>query len=194
MAEAIISRAGGDINISQLSQNILFSSNTTFIAPFSGNYLVEVSGGGGGGSGHRLLERGSSGGLGSAKPGWSGYFNMGSIYLNKGQKVSIIIGSGGAGGQANKYGSTGGTTSFGTYLSAIGGNGGNDTYYWADHVHCIANHTVQIPFCSGAMNNGVFSVGGNGGQPDSFQYSDTYNGDPSYCGKNGNSGFVTVRW
>ena len=108
MSEAIIvkrGRSGGDTPglVQTLITNII-TSNTTFQAPnaINNTFYVRIFGGGGAGNA-------SSGGGGG-----SGWMNNGEIVLNYGTSVSIRIGRGGS------Y-NNGGTTTFGTYLSANGG-------------------------------------------------------------------------
>jgi hypothetical protein len=79
---------------------------------------VMLCGGGGGGSGH-----GQSGGAG-------GYSEK-RIDVSSwavGTNVSITIGGQGSGAHSNDGAGTGGTTSFGSYLSATGGQGANSVW------------------------------------------------------------------
>lgn len=142
----IINQIINDYINSQRPGTNLFTENGTFVAPKTGEYAVVCFGGGGGGGGtswanyiinkeadrYCTMYRAYGGG------GGSGYFNSGNFNLNKGEEISIIVGSGGAGG-SEKYcgrddtgvpngtasrGGTGGTSTFGIYLSATGGQGG----------------------------------------------------------------------
>ena len=133
MGEAIISRAGGGSGSSggkkyELKTEI-YSSNKEWVVPEAKNneFSVRIFGGGGGGA---WLSTCSGGGGG-------GYMNNAILSLTKGSVVSIIIGTGGAG---NKFGyspipnedvnaESGGSTIFGTYLSANGGKGGYSRCY-----------------------------------------------------------------
>ena len=87
-----------------------FTSSGTFTAPYTGKYFVELCGGGGGGA---SVSNGSSSGSGGA-----GYAAK-TVQLTKGQQVYVTVGSGGG------HSGTGGTSSFGSFLSATGG--GADT-------------------------------------------------------------------
>ena len=79
------------------------------------------SGGDGGGGGESTSERGSGGG------GGSGFVTKKSIILDTLQ-IPVTIGSGGTGGKGDRYGCSagvnGGTTLFGSFLSASGGTAG----------------------------------------------------------------------
>ena len=95
-----------------LHTDIITKNQTYFVPNHIGSLDVRVFGGGGGG-GYRA-------------GGGGGWMDNGNITLSNGASVHITIGSGGMainGGQ----GTSGGTTSFGPYLSAAGG-GGADQY------------------------------------------------------------------
>ena len=116
MSEAIISRRGTKgSSASRPMVTSTISENTTFKVPHTGNYLVRIFGGGGGGyynegrSFPRVDPQYGGGGGG-------GWMNNGEFELTENSSISIVVGSGGG------IGNAGGTTSFGTYLSANGGS------------------------------------------------------------------------
>lgn len=90
-----------------------FTANGTYTAP-SGTtrVMVQVIGGGGGSAGY-----GESGG--------GGGFAEGVFQLSAGTSVTVTIGGGGGGVTYYAIAGTGGTTSFGSYISATGGQGAN---------------------------------------------------------------------
>lgn len=92
----------------------------TFTAPFSGDYQIEVVGGGaGGGAGG-----GSSYGSGGAGGG-AGALVAGRVYIAKGTAVSYTAGKYGAGATVvTAAGASGGDSVFGSYATAAGGSGG----------------------------------------------------------------------
>lgn len=77
---------------------------------------VRVVGGGGGGAGSTAAQAGGGGGAGG--------YAEGIVSLVPGQTVPVAVGVGGAGGAAGASGVAGGTSSFGTMISATGGLGG----------------------------------------------------------------------
>lgn len=104
-------------------------NNRTWTAPKAKNqeFSVYVWGGGGAGSCASFNDPVSGGG------GGAGYMNFGTFTINEGTRVDVKIGSGGIGCDgispsafANSYiGESGGTTVFGNYIFALGGEGGN---------------------------------------------------------------------
>ena len=118
MSDAIIARRKGkglDINISNQFRTELITTNTNWVVPSAINntFSVRIFGGGGGTSANRR-----------AGGGGGGWMNNADLVLTPGSTVQITIGA--AGGWGQQYGTAGGTTTFGTYLSANGGGyGGN---------------------------------------------------------------------
>ena len=102
--------------------NAFIGSSGYYNCTKSGNYWVEICGGGGAGAAKNGVYQYGNGGN-------SGNINNGSIYLNKGDSVYVYLGNGGVGKlDYSSAGQTGGTSSFGTYLSATGGRGGTEAY------------------------------------------------------------------
>ncbi len=118
MGEAILVKAGGlgsgvsdpdDQNIiSWELKTELITNSQQFIVPKAKDqqFSVRIFGGGGGGSNQLYW---------MIFPGGSGNMNFAQLKLNKSDIVPVIIGAAGRNNEA------GGTTSFGTYLSATGG-------------------------------------------------------------------------
>ena len=113
MSEAIISRRGGSGSSGkgELRTEII-TTNLNWIVPQSikGNLIVRLFGGGGPGN----MSDGSYR-VQSSLGGGGGWMNNKELNIAKGTSIPISIGVGGRGRKA------GGTTSFGTYLSANGG-------------------------------------------------------------------------
>lgn len=103
MGEAVITRKGsksaGSFNNLKVK---IYTENGNFNVPKTGSYMVRIFGAGG------WHNKGGGGG---------GWMNNGIINLNKGDIVSITV------GQPN-IGNAGGTTFFGSYMSANGGEAG----------------------------------------------------------------------
>ena len=124
MSEAIISRRGRYGNNSNEPstppelQTRTFYSNTTFTIPNYRNGGISVRIFGGGGSGGRSNHYMYAGGGG----GGGGQMNNATIHPIVNETIQIAIGEGGVYDGSSR---SGGTSSFGGYLSAIGGEGGS---------------------------------------------------------------------
>ena len=122
MGEAILSRASGAVvaaggGFDQYEfKTETITSTTTWLVPEAKDqsFTIRIFGGGGGGS--YMNEYHITGGGG-------GYMNNGTFTLTKGQSISIQIGAGGQ-SKNRSNAASGGTSSFGGYLSAAGGSGG----------------------------------------------------------------------
>ena len=127
MSEAIISRRGGKGNGGNGSStpnfvltSKTFTSNTSWVVPnHNGAISVRIFGGGGGGS------------YWSGGGGGGGWMNNGDLTLANGSSIPITIGAGGNGGSygSGSTGGAGGSSSFGIWLSANGGEGGEFSQY-----------------------------------------------------------------
>lgn len=103
------------------SQMQVFVSNGTFVVPEGVTRLtVSMCGGGGGGGGART----SSTNHGAGGGGGAGFHLRANVNVTPGESIPVVIGAAGAGGLTQSYGSAGGTSTFGTYLTATGGGGG----------------------------------------------------------------------
>ena len=121
MAEAIISRRynggnGTKPSVDTVLQTLTVTSNGTLAMPVCVNnlYTIRIFGGGGGG-----IQYSTGGGAGGG-----GWMNNNTISLAPGTNISIVIGKGGNGAIYGRKAESGGTTTFGVYLSANGGEGG----------------------------------------------------------------------
>ena len=139
MSEAIISRRGwGEGGKPELRTEYIESSKAwTVPSSIRGNVYVRIFGGGGGGVNDRYCGAGG------------GWMNNGEIEVNAGEQIEIHIGSGGAYNSSGRNGGSGGTTSFGVYLSANGGQG------------CHQNPNSRYQSMGG--NGGAGGGGGGGG-------------------------------
>lgn len=155
MSEAIISRRGYGVNGKPQLQTKTFTAigviNWKVPASLRGPVSVFVYGAGAGG--------------GNIYGGGGGWMNNGEVQVTSGSTIQITIGKGGAPNQA------GGTTSFGTYMSANGGsraNGGSGGGY-------AGGRGYQF----GGGGGGYHNRGGSGG---------TYGGGGGgYFGRGGNN-------
>ena len=138
MAEAIISRRGYDANGAPELRTELITTNQNWKVPSSirnSTISVRIFGGGGGSN--------------YSRAGCGGYMNNGEITVSPNQSIQITIGAGGS------IGGTGGTTTFGTYLSA---NGGSLVAGGSGGAYCDGSQ-----FGGGGGGNSYGNKGGNGG-------------------------------
>lgn len=119
--------------------------------------VVMCFGGGGGGYGTSNHQFGGGGG--------GGYMAKGSYTISSGQSVNVTIGNGGTGGSTSP--SNGGTTSFGTYLSANGGAAGTETAGGSGGSggggSLYASGTGDSAGSGGTGGSGGYGGGGGGG-------------------------------
>lgn len=126
-------------NIGIHSCNV-FTSNGTWNRPSGVSRIrVQVVGGGAGGTGH-----GESGGAGG--------FSEEIINVSSISSVAITIGGGGGGVNYHNQAGNGGTTSFGPYLSASGGEGARR----------VGGHSGGRPGVGSGGNFNQYGGGGNG--------------------------------
>ena len=96
---------------------IQFQSNSSYVVPSNVSMVhVKLCGAGGGGSGH-----GESGGAGGYAEGFFTVQQLGGV----GATISITVGSSGTATYYSGSSGAGGTTSFGSLMSATGGRGAN---------------------------------------------------------------------
>lgn len=130
MSEAIIARggrkgSGGGSDFHGLMTEV-YTSSTMWLVPsnaVNNEFSVRIFGGGGGGMAQDIQADVTAAGGG-------GWMNNSTLILEPGGLIFIEIGSGGdqltySGMGYNNVNTSGGTTSFGIYLSANGGRGGS---------------------------------------------------------------------
>lgn len=127
------------------------AESATWVAPKSvlNKFFVFICGGGGGGS---ASSQGGGGG--------SGHIVFGEAFLEEGTEVDIVIG---AGGTANYTANPGGTSSFGDYLTAEGGEGADDGNGGAGGAGGGGSNGKGGDGSFGGGGGGRASGGGNGG-------------------------------
>ena len=151
MGEALLARGGsasgggsnGSGNYELVTE--IINENKQWTAPIALNQEFSVRIFGGGGAGLKPAASGYMAG------GGGGYMNNGIFTINSGTLIPITIGTGGKGYGVGYWGVAGGTTSFGSYLSANGGDGGKTL------LNCGAGG-------DGGAGGGGISGGGNGYQ------------------------------
>jgi hypothetical protein len=152
----------------------VFTSSGTWTNP--GNVtkvkVTVTGGGGGGGAGNPIYPAGDAGGSGAA-----GGTAIEVIPFPSATNVPVTVGAGGTGNPENTpIGGHGGTSSFGTYCSATGGDGG----YGVDR----GNNTAE----GGVGSGGTINInGGSGGA-----WRQVVHGGASYHGGGGVKPFNTA--
>lgn len=168
------------------SNIVTFTANGTY-TPSPGTRLVYVRLCGGGGGGTSYSETGGAGGYAE------GYVSMNGV-----SSVQITVGDGGNGTTYSGAAAQGGTTSFGSYMSATGGNGAN-----SNHRHCggtggLGSGGMLAIYSGGGNGHGryngkggttYFGGGGPGGHPNGGRYSNN-NQDNAAPGGGGASGWA----
>ena len=202
MSEAIISRRSGNTSSSIGNlQTELITSNKTWVVPsHKGNISVRIFGGGASGNGRNgnYMWRANGGG--------SGWMNNKEFNnLTNGQIIQITIGAGGTLNSGVRSPSVaGGTTSFGTYLSANGGSGTNGGA--GGGVHISSNSSILSEVGRTVRGGKGYQFGGGGLYLEMQYYSDQnsptsgYGGDGgmwgggggAYCARNGLNSQCTI--
>ena len=190
-----------------------FLTNGTFTVPAGVTQVsvTAVGGGGGGGAGNWFTsarEKGGSAGGGGG--GGGGAISSFSISVTPWSVHLITIGAGGSGGRAyyrGSPGSPGGSTSFGTLLTVLGGGGGGGAdlgYPWGTRVRGGAGGAGGVgPMVGNDGANGLvdsFSYGPCGGSGGASILGGYGSGGGGACpgdgmwGYVGGSGMLMVNW
>lgn len=149
-------------------------SYTHTVPAWAKRLRVRLCGGGGGGGGSSASAAAGGGGAGG--------YAEGVVSVTPGQTIPVIVGAGGVGGAAGLPGTAGGTSSFGTFLSATGGG--------------TARLVVSgVPITGGEPGQGTGGAialqGGYGAEGSNAASCPGGHGGASYFGGGGNGGFPT---
>jgi hypothetical protein len=165
----------GQTSFNSLPNLSVFTSNGTFTVPAGVTKLyVQVYGaGGGGGGGGGGSQPGDSGSGATAQHGGNGGYGAAVLDVVPGTAKAITVGAGGAngsGGGGNATGSagnSGGTSSFGTLISATGGAGGGAGSGASALTTAMAGahgtSAATINITGGGAPGGAGGTGGGGG-------------------------------
>ena len=178
----------------------VFTQGGTYI-PSPGTRLAHVRlvGAGGGGSGYG--ESGASGGYAEA------YINVVGV-----SQVTVTVGQGGGGTYYSGGAASGNTTSFGTYLTATGGNGANSSHQHCGGLPGLGSGSTFAYYGGGGTGHGYNGRGGTNffggcgaaGHPQGGNYNNNHashavpgtggaNGWAySYVGSTGRNGMVCI--
>ncbi|AGG91303.1 tail fiber assembly [Synechococcus phage S-RIP2] len=189
-ADAVIWDNGGtdtEIAVSSMgsgglaSQQVFTTTGTSTWTKPSGITKVKVivtGGGGGGAGGQNEANCGSSGAAGGTA--------IEIIDVSSVSSVTVTVGTGGPGGSSDGAGTGGGTSSFGTYCSATGGDRGLNNAAYSNTSRSLG----------GAGTGGDINItGGAGGQAGGGNTSDSNSGQrggASYWGGGGTGGSMNV--
>lgn len=169
----------------------IFTSDGTFTVP-SGVTSVKVTLiGGGGGGGYNGL--GGSGGGGGG-----GVYYRQSQSVTSGSNITVTVGLGGA-GSSTSNGGAGGTSSFGTYLSATGGGGGRSNGNGGAAGSPATAHYTEAGFggtlvAGGPGGSTMFGIGGFENRRAIGYGSGGGGGRSGSTGGNGAPGVCIVEW
>jgi hypothetical protein len=168
-----------------------FTSSGTYTKPSGVNYIfVEAIGGGGSGG------KGSFDGDGAQGGGGGAYVSQLFRASDVGSTETVTIGAGGASLTSSGTGNDGGTTTFGSLLTALGGEGGlkNNTAgrgapYDRSNSSSVDNNVVVSYAGKGGLANGfggktIYGGGGGGGAKTANR-----DGGTSVFGGDGGEGF-----
>lgn len=193
-----------------------FTSSSSFIVP-AGVYQVEVEVWGGG-SGSYASVSGTPIGIGSGGGSGGGYARKRITGLIPGQAIPVVIGAGGAAGTtAGATPTAGGTSSFGSYVSATGGslnylatlanpqNGATPAGVGVGGDVNLAGSAGQAALLNqggmggaapmgGGQNSGTTGVGGTFPGGGAAGAGTGANSTTPYAGAAGAPGLVVVRW
>lgn len=163
-----------------------FTSGTYTPTAGTNRVIVEMVGGGGGGAGSRAADAGnlSIGGAGGAGAYVKAQFTSGFSGVN------VTVGSGGLGGTtSNPYASSGGASSFGSLVSAAGGDSGKP----AGPSNSFPFSTVAATVSAGVSGSGIiFGTPGEGAAPSIALSAAISVSSPGGSSHFGAGGFITA--
>ncbi len=187
-------------DVAGVKQVLVYTSNGSY-TPSSGTRLVYVRlvGAGGGGSGY-----GESGG--------SGGYAEGFVDMTGVNNVNITIGTGGTGSYYSGGAGGGTTTSFGSYMSATGGNGANTSHQHCGGLPGVGSGGQLAIYGGGGTGHGYngrgggnyFGGAGAAGHPQGGNFNQNHNSHQipgvggingwatSYPGNTGGNGMVVI--
>ena len=166
LGEAVLTRISSRNKKSGVKKLIteIITENTNWVTPddvIDNSYTVRIFGGGGASSGN--IGFGDYGTLhyneGLSVGGGGGYMNNKTLTIKSREVISITIGKGGIFNSNESIGNSGGTTSFGSYLSAAGGSGGS-----ANSAGNGGSGGGGVWQTDASSNNNTSIKGGNGNQ------------------------------
>ena len=147
-----------------------FTGSGTYTKPAGIKFIrVQVVGGGGGGSGH-------------AEGGGAGGYAEEVIDATSITTVTVTVGTGGGGVTYHNQGGNGGTSSFGSYLSATGGHGANRQ----------GGHSGGVGGVGSGGNVNIYGGGGSGHLPNAGPPGGaSYFGGGTHGAHSGQAGYPT---
>lgn len=168
-----------------LNVQVFYNSGIYNPTPGTKKVIVEMVGGGGGGAGSRSA---SSGQISVGGAGGAGSYAKGQFTQNF-SRVQITVGAKGAGGTSSwPYASDGGTSSFGSLITAAGGSAGQP----AGPANSFPFSTVAAVVSAGANGANIIGTPGQGASASIAVSAAVVTESPGGSSQFGAGGFITA--
>ncbi len=168
-----------------LNVQVFYNSGTYTATPGTKKVIVEMVGGGGGSAGSRAA---GSGQVAVGGAGGAGSYAKGSFTQNF-NGVQVTVGAKGAGGTVSgPYASDGGTSSFGSLISAAGGAAGQPT----GPTSSFPFSTVATAVSAGANGANIIGTPGQGASASVVVNASAVIESPGGSSQFGAGGFITA--
>ncbi|WP_261933855.1 hypothetical protein, partial [Klebsiella pneumoniae] len=168
-----------------LNVQVFYNSGIYNPTPGTKKVIVEMVGGGGGGAGSRAA---ASGNISVGGAGGAGSYAKGQFTQNF-SGVQITVGTKGAGGTSSgPYASDGGTSSFGSLITAAGGSAGQS----AGPTNSFPFSTVAAVVSAGANGANIIGTPGQGASASIAVSAAVVTESPGGSSQFGAGGFITA--
>lgn len=189
-----ISGYGITDNPSHGIQEYLTPGTYTFVAQSTSAWITLIGGGGSGGNGNSSSISGGGGGSSGIK------YRVPVTGITVGENITVTVGAGGT-AVFNGSGNSGGTTSFGAYVSITGGGGGSWNHTGGTAGNGLGANTGATSSGSTVASGGAFvnwgtpgTIDDNIGGANATGYGTGGAGTWHYNSGNGKGGLCIVEW